>query len=115
MKVWRLPVRVNTPVRVGPYLFEDGYGVAVDLADEGYTSVVLDVKRDGDAFDAGDANFVSAAAGTVDATYTFPDEGVWQVQFVASKPSGQILPGEPLQFRVVKNVRTLATNELLQY
>lgn len=113
------PVRINMPVKIGVYTFQDETGTAINLTSTFIaTAYYCEIKRKGSAYSAGDlltGAAVSAAAGTVQvASHTFTTAGLWTYQFYAVNAAGSKLWGEPVQFEVVGNVPNLATNELCE-
>jgi hypothetical protein len=110
-----IPIRNNTPQKVGPYTFLDQNGNVIDLTL--YASASLEIKQQGFVFATVPATIMAPATnGQVQVlSYTFVGIGIWDVQFYFTDSSGKNYYGEPLQIRVVANVEDLTLSQLASY
>lgn len=111
---YRYPIRMKTPQHF-LYTFKDQDDNVIDLT--AYVSVVLELKFQGAVFASVASSFVSPkTAGVVElASQAFTTPGIWDGQFVCTDGTGLKLFGEPIQFKVVKNIEDLDTSELPIY
>lgn len=116
MKQHRFPVREATPQEL-EYTFRDADNAVIDLTP--YDSVYLLVKLQGSAFDEDEwmveAEFVSKPDGEVRYVGFAFGDGEWTAQFKCQIGTSNPLYGEPVRFKVVKNVDTLGANELPEF
>lgn len=113
MQQFSFPVRVNTP-QVFEYSFTDSSGTPIDLT--GYEVVVLELKCQGFVFSMTAAEVVDPSAGKVrKVDQAFTQVGLWIAQFYFVNSSGRRVYGDPVQFKVVKNIDDLDLQELPSY
>lgn len=111
---YRTPVRLYNYQRL-TYTFLDGNNTPIDLST--YSTCAVELKL------GGDSTFTTAPAGIPDPTngvaqlnsVFFAAPGVWTAQFYVADIGGVKLYGEPIQFRVVKNVEDAGIGQLLPY
>lgn len=107
------PVRVNSGTTLR-YIFRDRDGVIIPLTN--YTLVKFVSKVVGGTKAEIAAEFDDKAGGSVFVDdFSFDTTGIWNAQFYCEDAEGVKLYGEPIQFRVVKNVEDLDAEELMIY
>jgi hypothetical protein len=112
MVPYRTVVRINVPQTLN-YQFLDQDRNIIPL--NGYVAVNLEIKLQGEIYATIAGSISDATLGKVTGEHTFTEAGIWMVQFVAVDGSNNLLEGEPLQFRGVKNVVDAGLVELLPY
>lgn len=113
MKQNRIPVRRNAAQSL-EYTFLDEDGAAVNLSNA--QSLYCELKLEGSVYSRVNAALDGpASGGSVTAPFTPDTVGVWTAQFFAEDSLGNRIPGEPVRFKVVKNVEDLGLSELPSY